>query len=95
MNVRSESLKFIKLRTASAYNPPAVTYIENSCSAQNCFQGMFPDIWHALSARMNFTFTVERAYEWGSVVNGTWSGMIGKAEFSDINNRTNLSYCKS
>ena len=50
---------------------------------------MFPDIWHALSARMNFTFTIERAYEWGSVVNGTWSGMIGKAEFSDINNRTN------
>ena len=53
---------------------------------------MFPDVWHALSARMNFTFTVERAYEWGSVVNGTWSGMIGKAEFSDSNNRTNRSY---
>ena len=50
---------------------------------------MFPDVWHALSARMNFTFTVERAFEWGSVVNGTWSGMIGKAEFSDSNYRTN------
>ena len=44
---------------------------------------MFPDVWHALSERMNFTFTVERAYEWGSVVNGTWSGMIGKAKFNN------------
>ena len=53
---------------------------------------MFPDVWHALSERMNFTFTVERAYEWGSVVNGSWSGMIRKAEFSDSNNRTNRLY---
>ena len=50
---------------------------------------MFPDVWHALSERMNFTFTVERAYEWGSVVNGTWCGMIGKAEFSNSNSCTN------
>ena len=65
-------------RAASAYNPPAVTYIEDNCSTNDCFKGMFPDVWHALSIRMNFTYTIQRAYQWGSVVNGSWSGMIGQ-----------------
>ena len=26
---------------------------------------------------MNFTYTVTRAYTWGSLVNGTWNGMVG------------------
>ena len=26
---------------------------------------------------MNFTFTVRRAYEWGSFENGKWNGMVG------------------
>ena len=61
----------------SALSPPAVTYIEDKCSSKRCFKGFFADVWHALVDQMNFTFTIRRAYEWGSFENAKWNGMVG------------------
>jgi hypothetical protein len=57
-----------------------VTYIEDKCTEKACFKGMFPDIRRILSETMNFTYTVKRAYEWGSLENAGWSGMVGIIE---------------
>ena len=71
------SLNGLHIRVVSAYSPPSVTYIEDNCSKTRCFQGMYADVWNALSNKMNFTYTVQRVYEWGSLEDGTWSGMVG------------------
>ena len=73
----------------SAYSPPAVTYIRDNCPAKKskeCFQGLHADILRALADKMNFTYTVQRVYQWGSLVNGTWVGMVGmvKRKEADI-----------
>ena len=39
--------------------------------SKDCFRGIFANVFHALSDQMNFTFTIKRAYMWGSVTNGT------------------------
>ena len=77
---RRVSLEGLHLRTVSGFNPPATAYITDQCSTNNCFKGMYPDIWNELSKKMNFTYTVSREYEWGAIVNGTWSGMVGRLE---------------
>ena len=71
------SLRGAHLRVLSAYSPPFVTYIEDGCTSKDCFKGIFPNVFHALSDQMNFTFTIKRAYMWGSITNGTWNGMVG------------------
>ena len=71
------SLRGAHLRVVSAYAPPSVTYIEDGCTSKNCFKGIFANVFHALADQMNFTFTIKRAYMWGSVTNGTWNGMVG------------------
>ena len=45
---------------------------------------MFADTFHALSLAMNFTFKIERAYQWGSFVDGKWNGMVGKLKFNNM-----------
>ena len=74
---RHHSLEGSHLRVVSAYSPPAVTYIEDGCTSKDCFKGIFANILHDLSDKMNFTYTINRAYMWGSVTNGTWNGMVG------------------
>ena len=74
---KQHSLYGHHIRVVSAYAPPAVTYIEDHCSSISCFQGIFADVWHALVDQMNFTFTIRRAYQWGSLENGKWNGMVG------------------
>ena len=75
---RRRSLEGHFLKVASALSPPSVTYVEDKCESNNCFKGLFPDAWHALEKRMNFTYQIQRAFEWGNLVNGTeWSGMVG------------------
>ena len=65
------------LRVVSAYAPPLVTYIEDGCTSRDCFKGIFANVFHTLSDQMNFTYTISRAYMWGSVTDGTWNGMVG------------------
>ena len=75
---RRRSLEGYHLKATAAYSPPAITFIEDQCSSRKCFQGLFADAWHALQKRMNFTYTIKRAYEWGNLVNvSDWSGMVG------------------
>ena len=74
---RRVSLGGHRLKVASAYSPPAVTYIEDNCNNPKCFKGIFADVWHALAAKMNLTYTIKRAYKWGSFINGSWNGMVG------------------
>ena len=71
------SLEGTQLRVVSARHPPFVTYIEDNCTAKECFRGIYPDILHDLSIKMNFTYTIQRMYKWGSLVNNTWNGMVG------------------
>ena len=44
---------------------------------------MFADAFHALSRTMNFTFKIERAYQWGSFIDGKWNGMVGKLKMNN------------
>ena len=68
------------LRVVAAEYPPAVTYIEDNCTSNACFQGMFADVWDEMSRDMNFTYLVRRTEDWGSWTNGSWSGMIRMLE---------------
>ena len=77
---RRVSMQGVKLRAVSALSPPFVTSIESQCSSKHCFQGMYADIWHELSEKMNFTYSVTRMHEWGAIVNGSWGGMVGILE---------------
>ena len=74
---RRVSLDGHHIKVASAYNPPVVTYIEDNCANQNCFKGMFADVWHSLAEKMNFTYSIKKANQWGSFINGSWNGMVG------------------
>ena len=64
-------------RASSAINPPYVTYLEDNCKTEECFKGIFADVWHALSKKMNFTYTIRIEKVYGSLINGSWKGMIG------------------
>ena len=70
-------MKGVHIRVVSAYSPPTVTYIEDGCTSKDCFKGIFANVWHELSDKMNFTYTIRRVYMWGSETNGSWNGMIG------------------
>ena len=80
---RRSSLDGHHIRVTSAYSPPFVSVVEDNCTSNVCFKGDLPDTWHSLSQRMNFTYTVRRAYQWGNLVNGTWNGMIGQVNMAD------------
>ena len=77
---RRKSLEGHNFEIASAYSPPAITLINDNCNRKTCIKGMFADVLHALSNKMNFTFTIRRSYQWGSFINGTWNGMVGMLE---------------
>ena len=68
-------------RAAAVYNPPYVTHLMDGCSSVECFRGMYADVWHELAKIMNFTFTMSRQTAWGSLINGSWHGMIGEWVF--------------
>ena len=74
---KQSSLEGVHLQVLAAFAPPSVTYIEDGCTSKDCFKGIFANVFHALSDQMNFTFTIKRAYMWGSFTNGTWNGMVG------------------
>ena len=65
------------IQIVSVYSPPSVTYIEDGCTSKDCFKGIFANVWHSLADEMNITYTIRRAYMWGSEGNGTWNGMVG------------------
>ena len=71
-------------KLAAVHSPPAVTHITNNCSSNDCFQGMFADIWHELSQDMNFTYTVYNTNHTGILTNKGWNGMIGMLERGEI-----------
>ena len=73
---RRDSLAGHHFKIVAAFNPPQITLVENDCQTKHCFKGMYADVWHTLSDKLNFTFTVQRAYQWGALVNGSWNGMI-------------------
>ena len=74
---RREDLEGFHFKVVSAFSPPSVTYIEDQCTSEHCFKGMYADIWHSLSKKMNFSYTISREYAWGSFDNGSWNGMVG------------------
>ena len=65
------------IRAASVYYPNFVTDIKDNCTNKKCFQGISGTVWGILADNLNFTYTVRKEYGWGSLENGTWSGMIG------------------
>ena len=71
------SMEGVHIRVVSGVSAPAVTYIEDGCSSKDCFKGLFANVWHELSDKMNFTYSIKRANMWGSETNGSWNGMIG------------------
>ena len=70
---RRSSLEGFHLKVASIYSPPFV-----HCVSNNCFKGLFADVWDALAVEMNFTYTPIKEYYHGSFTNGSWIGSIGK-----------------
>ena len=83
---RRASLEGYHFRIVSAESPPFVTYLEDKCTKKNCFKGVFADVLNSLSIQMNFTYTIRSSYEWGSFVDGKWTGMVGMVQngISDI-----------
>ena len=77
---RRSSLELYNLNVVSIISPPIVSHVQNHCKSKACFKGAFPDIWHALSEAMNFTYTVGKTYDYGGVINGSWNGVIGMIE---------------
>ena len=47
-------------------------------TSNNCFKGLFADVWDALAVEMNFTYTPIKEYYHGSFTNGSWIGSIGR-----------------
>ena len=63
---------------------PFYTSIENNCQSEDCIKGLFADVWIQLSRTMNFTFTIQKAEVWGSLENGSWSGLVRKLYENEI-----------
>ena len=66
------------LSVVATVSPPFTTYLEDGCETSECFKGIFADTFHKLQAAMNFTFTIEWVKSFGGIVNGSWTGMIGR-----------------
>ena len=83
---RRVSLEGHHFRIVSAKSSPFVTYLEDNCTKKDCFKGVFADVLNALSIRMNFTYTIRSTNEWGSFLDGKWTGMVGMVQngISDI-----------
>jgi len=52
-------------------------------------EGMFPDIFHALQHKLNFTYIAGRSpdLQWGAALDDTllnWNGMIRQLQFKEI-----------
>lgn len=62
------SLEGRNLRVVSVLNPPFVTHIEDNCTKAECFKGIYPDMLHDLSRKINFTYTIERVYKWSTMI---------------------------
>ena len=69
----------LNYRGAVALNIPYVTKIEDNCSSEKCFKGIYGSIWHALQQKMNFTYTLQKEDVYGSLINDSWKGMIGNS----------------
>ena len=65
------------IRAAAAYYPNFCTKIEDNCTTKECFKGISGTVWGILADNLNFTYTIRADNAWGSLENGTWSGMIG------------------
>ena len=74
----------LHFRVASAYSSPAVTHLEDNCRSNQCFQGMFANIWDELSKDLNFTYTVHKMEKFGSCMNGNWNGMIRALQQNEV-----------
>ena len=81
---RRATLNGYHFEAASGIALPLVTYLEDGCSSRQCFKGFFADIWHDLSTELNFTYTLYKRNQWGSLVNGSWNGMVGMLHKGEI-----------
>ena len=75
---RRQNMRGHFFRATSLPNKPYVTEVSNGCKSQECFKGMYPDIWHNLQRLMNFTYeiTMPPDKSWGTYKDGKWNGMI-------------------
>ena len=64
---RRIDLKGQFFRASALPNKPYVTVVEEGCTSQDCFQGMYPDVWHNLQKLMNFTYKIYLPFDnsWG------------------------------
>eukprot|EP00094_Tigriopus_californicus_P006090 TCALIF_05866-PA protein Name:"Protein of unknown function" AED:0.05 eAED:0.05 QI:46/1/0.75/1/0.66/0.5/4/238/145 len=46
---RRANMKRQRFRVAANFNPPYITKVTKNCRDDQCFQGMFPEVWHALA----------------------------------------------
>ena len=77
-------INIILHRATAAVNFPYVSYLEDNCTSNNCFKGMYADLWHGLSKQMNFTYEIKKETVWGVLENGFWKGIIGEIIFEQI-----------
>ena len=51
----------------------------DGCGSEECYKGIFPDVFHAIQSELNYTYTIVTTNNGGGtrLENGTWIGQIG------------------
>lgn len=66
-------------RITTSIWPPKQTHVTDGCGSEECYKGIFPDVFHAIQSELNFTYTIVTTNNGGGtrLENGTWIGQIG------------------
>ena len=47
-------------RIIASLQEPYQTYIEDGCTSNDCFHGLYADVFHSLKDILNFTSTIQK-----------------------------------
>ncbi|XP_021933555.1 probable glutamate receptor [Zootermopsis nevadensis] len=72
---RRNNLHGVGMKGVSLHNPP-VTILRKSKDGIVTVDGFFGSVWSMLESRLNFSTSFRRATAYGTLVNGSWNGMI-------------------
>ena len=51
---------FCQIRIIASLQEPYQTYIEDGCMSDDCFHGLYADVFHSLKDILNFTSTIQK-----------------------------------
>ena len=77
INIQYSNYYIFYFRVAVAISPPFVTLAEDKCESSSCFQGVYADLFLRLKSALNFTFELRKENSFGTIKNGSWTGIIG------------------